>query len=129
MLSKVLDLPESSERTEGSMQAPVSVRQTFYNRPSTTQTRAAEYRQWVVKSPKAYIRPRKGKPRELPRFSRFQQEVQRRTALEWGLDYPYVPSNIMDVIEDNVMWEDDMVWEYMRVPKSLRGPHCKQTGT
>lgn len=59
VLSEVMDAPESSEGTEGSVQAPVCVRWKFPNRLSTTQTRAAKYRQWVVRSPKACILPGK----------------------------------------------------------------------
>lgn len=46
--------------------------------------------------------------------------------MKWGLDYPYVPPNIMDIIEDSWgEWMNDMVWEYMHAPKPLRGLHCK----
>lgn len=73
-----------------------------------------------MRSPKACVLPGKGKPRELPRFSRFQREVQQRTVLEGGLDYRYVPPNIMDIIEDSRgEREDEMVWEHIHVPKLL----------
>lgn len=128
VLSEVRDKPGSSEGTRGAVQIPVSVKQEFFKRPSTTQARAAEYRQWVVRSPKACVLPGKEKPRELLGFVRFQEEVQQRTAL--GLDYHYVPPNIMDIIEGSQReWEDDMVWEYMHFPKPLRKPHCEQAWT
>lgn len=54
----------------------------FVNRSSTTQTRAPTYRQWIVRSQDACVPPEKGRPKEMPRFSRFQREVQRKVALE-----------------------------------------------
>lgn len=44
VLSEVKNEPESSEGTGGAVQITVSVRKKFLNRPSTPQTRAAEYR-------------------------------------------------------------------------------------
>lgn len=60
--------------------------------------------------------------------------VQQRTALEWGLDYPHVTPNIMDIIEDfcggsgRMAW-CGLVWKYMHVPKPLRGVHRDQAWT
>lgn len=59
----------------------------------------------------------------MPRFSRFQREIQRKVALEWDLDHPYVPSQIMDIVENSRgEWEDDLVWDFLHVPKPLRVP-------
>lgn len=50
------------------------------------------------------------------------EEIQRRTVLEWGLDYPYVPQDVIDKIEDSwAKWKEDVVWDFMHVPKPLWG--------
>lgn len=57
-------------------------------------------------------------------FPRFQQERQQRTALEWGLDYLCVPEDVMDIIETLcTQSEEDLMWDFLHVPKPLRGPH------
>lgn len=44
-----------------------------------------------------------------------------------GSGIPLCPPDIMDIIEDSWgQWEDDLVWEYMPVPKPLWGPHSDQ---
>lgn len=50
--------------------------------------------------------------------------------LEWDLDYPYFPPDLVDITKDSRgEWEDDLVCEYMHVPKPLRGPHSDQAWT
>lgn len=43
--------------------------------------------------------------------------------MEWGLDYPYVLSQIMDIVENSRgEWEDDLVWDFLYVTKPLWVP-------
>lgn len=73
------------------------------------------------RSPEACVLPRKGNPKELPRFSWFQQEV----SLEWGL---HVPPETMDIVPNlRGEWEDDLVWEHLHVPKPQQVPECEET--
>lgn len=80
---------------------------------------------WIFWFPQARALPVKGKRRELSRFSQFKREVQRRTALEWGLDFPYVPLGVVDIVEVSCTnWEEEPVWD-LNVPKPQRGLHNK----
>lgn len=84
---------------------------------------ATKYNKGVTRAPDFCVLPGRGRPRELTRLSRFQRNVQRRVAEEWGLDYPYIPENVMQVVEDSRdQWEDELVWNYLHVPRPLRTP-------
>lgn len=72
--------------------------------------------------------PEKGNLESCPGFPGSSSKVQRKVALEWGLDFPYVPLKTMDIIENSwVEWKDDLVWEYLHIPKPLQVPECEET--
>lgn len=79
--------------------------------------------QKAIKAPDSYVLPGRGRPKELLRLSRFRRDVQKRVAQEWGFDYPYVPEQIMDIVEaSREQWEGDLVWDYLHVLKPQRTP-------
>lgn len=44
------------------------------------------------------------------------------------MDYPYVPLDTMDIIENSQgQWKDDLVWEYLHIPKPLRCQSVRET--
>lgn len=66
------------------------------------------YKLWINRSPKACVPPGLGKFRKFPRFSRFQQDVQGKTTLEWGLDF--APKDVINNIEaSRTHWEEELV--------------------
>lgn len=60
---------------------------------------------------------------ELPRLSRLQRVVNKKVALEYGYEYPYVPESVMQEVEENRQsWCEDEIWEYLGVPRPCRTP-------
>lgn len=44
------------------------------------------------------------------------------------MDYPKVPPDTMNVMDySRREWDDDLVREYMHIPKPLQVPDCKET--
>lgn len=65
----------------------------------------------------------KGSLRNYLDFPDFSEKVQRKVAQEWGLDYPYVPDQVMEVVEHSrEEWENNLVWDYLHVPKPNQNP-------
>lgn len=51
-------------------------------------------------------------------MSRYQRDMQKGVAQEWGLDYSYVPDQAMETVEaSREQWESDLIWDYLHVPK------------
>lgn len=109
-----------TETPEGSFNPPKPPVSPF-ELPTASNSNSSEgpstYRQWVIRASDACVLPGRGRPKDLPRLSHFQREVQRKVAQEWGLDYPYVPDHVMEVVENS--WEqwENMIWDYLHVPK------------
>lgn len=81
------------------------------------------FQQRAIKAPDSCVLPGRGKLRELPRLSRFQRDIQKRVAQEYGFDYPYVPEEIMNIVEaSREQWERNLIWDYLHVPKPQRTP-------
>lgn len=79
-------------------------------------------KEWILRSPEACIPQGTRDLKKRSCFYWFQQKVQKKTALEWGLVYSYISISIMEEIEaTQSQWEDDLVWEFLHVPKPHRG--------
>lgn len=115
---------EASAGVLGQLPGTVKTPVPPFNVLSTTlPSRPATFQQWVSRATDACVLPGRGKAKDLPRLLRFQSEVQRKGAQEWGFDYPYVLEHIMDIIEGSQKtWEYELVWDYLHVPKPKRTP-------
>lgn len=72
----------------------------------------------VSKSLDSCVPPGMGKNRSLPKLARLQRMLNKRVATEYGLEFPYVPQDVMQVIEVNrELWYSEAVWDYLSVPK------------